>query len=88
MGKSGTALLPMLQNLDELRADAESLGTIIDERDANRADGLGDAFDRISKAIGGIGNRIISAVADPLATVLGMPWTGRMRPLPLIRATS
>ncbi len=69
MGKSGSDLIPMLQSFDELKQDAEQLGAIIDERDAERADALGDSFDRVTTAITSIGRRIVSAVAEPLTGV-------------------
>ncbi len=69
-GKSGTSLLPLFDDFDSLTKEARELGISLSDTDASNADRLGDAFDRVSKVIGGIGNRIGAAVAEPLADIL------------------
>lgn len=69
-GKSGTALLPLFDQFDELTDEAKKLGIALSDTDADNADRLGDAFDRVQKTIGGIGTRIGAALARPLADIL------------------
>ncbi len=69
LGKSGAALIPMINDLDKLRAEARDLGVTFDDVDASRADELGDAFDRVKGALAGIGNRVASSIADPIVRV-------------------
>ena len=65
-GRSGTKMLPMLADLDGLRAKARALGIVISTEDAKAADDLGDTFDMLKSqamaALFGIGK----AVAGPL----------------------
>jgi hypothetical protein len=46
-GKSGTMLLPMLENLKALRAEARAAGLVPTDEAVAFADALGDAFDKI-----------------------------------------
>ena len=69
-GKSGTQLLPLLQSdIEALRQEARDLGLSISDIDAANAEGLGDAFAKVAKTIGGIGMQIGAAVAEPLTKI-------------------
>lgn len=69
-GKSGFKLLPMLQELAELRADARKFGAVISPEDAASADALGDAFGAMKAALGGLKNQIGAAIAEPLTKAI------------------
>ena len=68
-GKSGAELIPLIDGLDELRAQAEEQGLIFSAEDAARADELGDAIDLLLASFSRIKNIIGSAVAPALAEV-------------------
>ena len=51
LGKSGTKLLPMLENLKALREEAQALGIAPLDKSVAMADQLGDAFDAV-RAVG------------------------------------
>ena len=69
-GKSGTKLLPMIKDMDELRQEARDLGISITDIDATNAEALGDSFSKFARVIQGIGNQIGAAVAAPLTKVI------------------
>jgi len=46
-GKSGTQLLPMIQNFDQLAARARELGLILNDEDTAAADAFGDTLDEL-----------------------------------------
>jgi len=66
LGRSGTQLLPMIDDLDQLRAQARALGVTLSTRQAKDAAGLADAFDRVAASLGGV----VNAVGGALAPVL------------------
>jgi len=68
-GKSGTGLLPMIGGLDELRQKAQALGVTMSAEDATAAAALGDAFDDLSAAGGGLKNSFGAGVAEALTAV-------------------
>ncbi|MCC6360621.1 MAG: hypothetical protein IT450_17925 [Phycisphaerales bacterium] len=49
-GRSGTALLPAINNLDALSSEAERLGAVMTTEQAALGDQLGDAFDSLGSA--------------------------------------
>lgn len=65
-GKSGTAILPMIAEMDELRAKARALGATMTTEDAAAADALGDAFDDLKTSIFGVGNGLSASIAPML----------------------
>jgi hypothetical protein len=73
-GKAGADLVPMLsggaEEIRKLQQDAADLGQTMSGEDAEAAAKLGDVFDRLLGVIGGLQNRIGSALA-PLLTVVG-----------------
>ena len=68
-GKSGTSLLPMLENLGEARAEARRLGMVMSTQDAKAAAELNDAFGRVTAALRSLVVTVGSALA-PLMTEL------------------
>lgn len=79
-GKSGTAILPMLQGgsagMSRFAAEAKRLGLVMDADTAAKADALGDAIDKMKAAmmmafiqIGSAVAPILTSVAERLATV-------------------
>lgn len=68
--KSGTALLPMLANLKETRAEARRLGLVMSTEDAEAADALGDAWDAGKSQLKQLSIQIGLAVAGPLTDFL------------------
>jgi len=83
MGKSATALIPMLSDgsagLEAFAKDAERLGLVMSSEDAEAADKLGDALDRLKAASGAawlaIGKGMAPTV-EKLADVLTGASTG------------
>jgi hypothetical protein len=65
-GRSGTALLPMMQQLDELRDKAKSLGLTTTSQSAASAKALEDAFTDLARVTKKTGTIIGSALADTL----------------------
>lgn len=70
-GKSGTQLLPMIDNLDALTAEARALGLVMSKEDAEAADALGDALDIASKVAKRAAITIGAALAPALTDLLG-----------------
>jgi hypothetical protein len=50
-GKSGTMILPMIQDLENLSKEAESLGIVPLDKDVKAAAALGDAFNRLKRTV-------------------------------------
>lgn len=69
-GKSGTSIIPLLSDMDALKAQAQALGVVLTNDQANAADALGDSWDALGSAIGGVENVIGSAVAGPLTQMI------------------
>lgn len=73
-GKSGTSLIPMLSGgrdaLEEFRRKAEELGIVMTAKDAAAADAMGDAFDDLGSAIGGLVNMIGATFAPAIQSVV------------------
>lgn len=74
-GKSGTALLPMLNDMGALRAEAVRLGLSMGPEQAAAADALGDAWDKAkgslkaaSLAIGSALAPMLTGLAERIAT--------------------
>lgn len=65
-GKSGTKLLPLISELDTLREKSRALNAGMTSEQATMADAMGDAFNDVRKAIGGVMNSIGSALAPTL----------------------
>jgi hypothetical protein len=66
LGKSGTSLLPMVADLAALRAEARRLGVMMTGGQAQQADALGDAFDRVKASLQGVANAVGTALAPVL----------------------
>lgn len=69
-GKSGTQLLPMLENgsagLDQMMRDAQRLGIVMSAADVAMGDQLGDTLDQLWATLGGLSNQIGAALAPSL----------------------
>ncbi len=68
-GKSGTKLLPMLANLKDLRQEARRLGLVKTTAQVNRADELGDTWDKVKDTIESAIFQIGDAVAPVFQTI-------------------
>jgi hypothetical protein len=69
LGKSGTKLLPVIQDLDALRSEARRLGASMTAGQAEAAGALADAWDRVTSTVGGLATAIGSALAPVLLRV-------------------
>jgi hypothetical protein len=69
-GKSGTKLLPMIENLAALRKEARDLGLAPSDEAVEMADRLGDAWDAVQSVIGATAFEIGSALAPAILPVL------------------
>lgn len=72
-GKAGADLVPMIsggaEEIRRLQKDAADLGQTMSGKDAEAAGKLGDVFDRLFGVLGGLQNRIGSALAPLLIEV-------------------
>lgn len=68
--KVGTALLPLLRDLPQLRQQARDLGIVMSTEDATAADALGDAFDASKAQLVALTAQIGAAIAGPLTEFL------------------
>lgn len=66
LGKSGTALLPMIDNLDELTKEARDFGLVWTGDEADAADKLGDSLDLLVA----VGKRVVTVIGSALAPTL------------------
>jgi hypothetical protein len=69
LGRSGTALLPMMEEMAETRAEARKLGLVMSGEDAKAAAKLNDAMDRMRASLRFLTATVGSALA-PLLTEL------------------
>jgi len=69
LGRSGTALLPMMEEMAETRAEARKLGLVMSGEDAKAAAKLNDAMDRMRASLRFLAATVGSALA-PLLTEL------------------
>jgi len=70
-GKSGTSLLPMMENLAETRAEARRLGVVMSAQDAKAAAELNDAFNRVTAVLKSLVVTVGSALAPLLTEMAG-----------------
>lgn len=75
-GKEGTALLPMLGDMKELRAEAVRLGLSMSGQQAAAADALGDSWDSLKGSLKGLSATIGGTVAPMLTTLTQMMTDG------------
>lgn len=68
-GKSGTKLLPMLVDMDSLRAKARELGIVMSTQAAAGADDLGDALDQVKAQVSAAAFQIGAALAPAVLAV-------------------
>lgn len=69
-GKSGTMLLPMIENLQQLRQEARDLGLVPTEEAVGMADAIGDSLDKIKSVISATVFEIGAALAPVLLPAL------------------
>jgi len=69
LGKSGTKLLPVIEDIDALRSEARQLGASMTAGQAAAAGALADAWDRVTATVGGLTTAIGSALAPLLLNV-------------------
>ncbi len=67
LGKSGTAIIPLIDNMDALTQEARDLGLVMSKEDAEAADRLGDAFDNVRATLGRVVQVVGAALAPDLA---------------------
>src|SRR4029079_605764 len=68
-GRSGTALSPLIGDLQELRAEARALGFTMSTDDAKAAAALNDAFGRVKTAAQTVVNALGAALVPLLIDV-------------------
>ena len=68
-GKSGTQLLPMLNDFAALSAEGKRLGAVMSTADAKAADALGDSFGALQAAAQGVANAVGAALAPSLTAM-------------------
>jgi hypothetical protein len=66
-GKSGTKLIPMFQELNQLKAASLALGPILSEDEVRRADDMGDAIDALGEAYSRLKQRIGSLASTKVS---------------------
>lgn len=64
-GKSGTALLPMFTQLNDLRRQSAALGPLLTDQDVANADKLGDSFGALAEAFSRLKQQVGAGVAGP-----------------------
>lgn len=69
-GKSGTALLPVFQDLGTLSQEAEKLGLVFTPEQAAKADAVGDAIGKAASAISGFAISVGSAISPDVLEFL------------------
>jgi hypothetical protein len=70
-GKSGTSLIPMIDDIDALTKEAKDLGLIMSSDDAKAADELGDAMDNVTSMFARSVQLIGAALAPLLLDLAG-----------------
>lgn len=66
LGKRGTELLPMINELPQLRAEFERLGGGVTAQMAQKADALGDSWGKLRVAMGNVANHIAATLAPTI----------------------
>ncbi len=71
-GKSGAGLIPFLnagsKGINELRAEANDLGIVLDAGTGKSLEALGDDWDRVKQGFAGVRNEIVTALLPYLRT--------------------
>jgi hypothetical protein len=62
-GKAGASLIPMMEDLNSLRQEAQDLGLVPSDEAVADADAVGDAMDRLKKVVGATVFEVGSALA-------------------------
>jgi hypothetical protein len=67
LGKSGTQLLPLANDIVALQRRAEELGLVMGDRTRRNAENMGDALGGLGRAFGGLSNQLASLITDNAA---------------------
>ena len=95
-GKSGTMLLPVIQDFDALQQRADRLGLGMSSKDAAAAHALGDAYEDLKSVSGSLSNSIGSVLAPSFqqwveyavnATKVARDWINENRGAVVMAAT-
>jgi hypothetical protein len=70
LGRAGTELLPMVNNLEEARERARELGLVMSDEAAQKAADFSDALNEIKSAAKGVALAIGESLAETMTTVL------------------
>lgn len=75
-GKSGTKLIPMFADLNNLKASSNALGSLLTEAEVRNADALGDAFGALVESLKRASQQFAATLGPhligPLQTAIGM----------------
>lgn len=75
-GKSGTKLIPMFADLNNLKASSAALGSLLTDEEVKNADALGDAFGALVEALKRASQQFAATLGPhligPLQTAIGM----------------
>ncbi len=69
--RTGTALLPMLGSMKELRQEARDLGLVPTQKTVDDAAKVTDAFNRIKRSVGAVAFEIGASLADDVLALAG-----------------
>jgi hypothetical protein len=69
LGQSGADLIPMMNNVSELTAEAERMGAVVSTKFAKQAEHFNDSSARMETAIGNFARRIAMSVLPELASM-------------------
>lgn len=90
LGKGNTAVIPLIDDLSALTAEAKKLGLVMSGSDAKAADALGDSIDNVTAVVKSAAIAVGSALAPELtalakslteAAVAAISWLKANRPL-------
>ena len=68
-GGAGKNILPVIKDMKDLREEANKLGVVFSTTDAEYADELGDAFDRVKTTLLSVSHTIASALAPTITDI-------------------
>lgn len=85
-GKSGTALIPMINDLDKLTAEAKAFGLVWTGEEADKADALGDSLDLLAAVMRRVAQTVGSALAPILTELAGALANAAKRVLDFVNA--
>ncbi len=69
-GRAGRQMLPMINNMAELRAEADRLGLTMDEETTTAAAAFTDALNKLNRIIKAVMTRIGAAISGPITAMI------------------